>query len=403
MTSTARKWLLMFATLGLGSSSVSSYVHYRLLTDVSYTSFCDVNATMSCAQAYLSRYGSFLGIPVAIGGVLFFALVLVIVGVAGRMGSAARENAPAYVFALSTVALAFVLYLAWASYVVLGNFCILCTITYVAAIGIFVISGGATSFPMKTLPGRAQRDIRTLVSTPGPLMVALLFVAGAVTAIAAFPRESGSSGQSASAATATALPPVSDDDRAKLAQWWEVQPKVEVPVPSDGAKVVIVKFNDYQCPACRMTHDAYKPVLAKYAASGQVKYVLKHYPLEAECNPHAPSNHYASCEAAAAVIMARSKGTAAKLEDWIFAHIGPPPLTGDQVKDAARTVGGITDFDAQYARAKEEIKTDAGLGQLLGVNSTPTFYINNRKLPSNSILAPQYLDVLIQLELQKTK
>ncbi len=42
---------------------------------------------------------------------------------------------------------------------------------------------------MTSLPGRARRDVRTLVSSPLALIVALLFVAGAVTAIAAFPRE----------------------------------------------------------------------------------------------------------------------------------------------------------------------------------------------------------------------
>jgi hypothetical protein len=133
-----------------------------------------------------------------------------------------------------------------------------------------------------------------------------------------------------------------------------------------------------------------------------VKYVVKQYPLEPECNPGVPNVvHSASCEAAAAVIMARSKGTSDKLEDWIFAHLGPPLLTPDQVKDAAKTVGGITDFDAQYARVKEELKTDAGLGQLLGVKSTPTFYINGR-MPTQ-ILPAQYFEVLIQLELQRSK
>ena len=133
-----------------------------------------------------------------------------------------------------------------------------------------------------------------------------------------------------------------------------------------------------------------------------MKYVTKHYPLEPECNPYVPGgNHYGSCEAAASVLMAKAKGTSDKLEEWIFSHIGPPALTPDQVKDAARTVGGITDFDAQYARAKEEIKTDAGLGQLLGVKSTPTFYINGRT--PTQILPPQYFEILIQLELQRTK
>ena len=84
--------------------------------------------------------------------------------------------------------------------------------------------------------------------------------------------------------------------------------------------------------------------------------------------------------------MAKAKGTSDKLEDWIFAHIGPPQLTPEQVKDAAKSVGGITDFIA-IARVKEELKTDAGLGQLLGVKSTPTFYINGR-MPTQ-ILPPQ--------------
>ena len=47
---------------------------------------------------------------------MYFALVLAIVGLAGRPASKSRENAPGYVFALSTLALAFILYLGWASY-----------------------------------------------------------------------------------------------------------------------------------------------------------------------------------------------------------------------------------------------------------------------------------------------
>lgn len=400
MKPAARTWILVFATLGLIVSAIASYVHYKLLTDVSYTSFCDVNTHVNCTQAYLSQYGSLWGIPVAIFGALFFALVLAIVGLAGTRRSKSGENVPGYVFAFSTIGLAVVLYLAWASYFVLGTFCILCAVTYVSVIGIFILSGGATSFPMTTLPDRARRDLRLLVSSPMGLLIALLFVVAIPTVILAFPHERSS--QSASAAPQP-LPTVTDDERAKLAQWWEVQPKVDLPVSADGAKVVIVKFNDYQCPACKMTYEGYKDLLAKYTASGQVKYIIKHYPLEPECNANTPTmNHFASCEASAAVIMAQAKGTSEKLQDWIFSHIGPPMLTSDQVKEAARTVGGITDFDAQYPRVLEQIKVDTGLGGLLQISGTPTFFINGRRLPSQ-ILAPQYFDVLIQLELQRTK
>lgn len=397
MTSRSRTLLLAFSALGVAASALSTYVHYRLLTEPSYSSFCDVNASVSCTEAYLSPYGSFWSVPVAPLGLLYFALVMLLAGLGGRTTSSASETAPAYIFAASTIALAFVLYLGYASYVVLGVFCILCALTYVSAIAIFIISGGATTFPMTTLPRRASKDFRTLVSHPLPLVLALVFVLGAVAVIAAFPREVAGVEQQ----SAESLPPVSADERAKVAQWWEVQPQVTVPVPADGAKVVVVKFNDYQCGACKLTHDMYKSVLNKYTATKQVRYVVKHFPLEGECNPAASGgNHYASCEAAAGVLMARAKGTAGKLEDWIFQNIGPPVLTPQQVKDAARTVGGVTDFDAQYPRVIEEVKADAGLGRLLGVEQTPTFFINGRRLPP-SLVQPQYLDVLIDLELKR--
>jgi uncharacterized membrane protein/protein-disulfide isomerase len=396
MSATRQKLLLAFSILGLAASSYSSYAHYKLLTDPLYTPACDFTEAVSCTSAYTSDYGSFMGVPVAPLGFLFFLFVLLMVAVGARPASRIKDSAPAYIFTASTLGLAFVLYLAWASYVVLKVFCPFCALTYVSVIAIFIISGGVTTVPMTKLPGRATKDLKTLVSNPVPLVLALLLLTAAALVITVFPRDT----EGGTEAALPQLRPVTDQERASLAQWWEMQPKVTVPIPDGGAKVLVVKFNDYQCPACKATHELYKPVWAKHAAGGQVRYLVKHYPLEGECNPSVPTgNHYASCEAAAGVIMARSKGTAARLEDWIFANLGPPVLTPQQMKDGVRTQGGITDFDAQYPRAIEEIKADAGLGKLLGVGSTPTFFINGRKLPE--LVQPQYLDAIIELELQR--
>src|SRR5688500_9484761 len=138
MTATARNLLLAFAALGLGAASWSSYVHYSLLTRPGYTSFCDVSGTVSCSAAYLSQYGSLWGIPVALGGVFYFTLVLVAAG--ASRAAAAKENAAGYIFALSTLALGFVLYLAWASWFRLHSVCLLCVVTYISTIAIFIIS-----------------------------------------------------------------------------------------------------------------------------------------------------------------------------------------------------------------------------------------------------------------------
>ena len=81
-------------------------------------------------------------------------------------------------FALSTIGLAFVLYLGWASYFVLKVFCILCALTYVAVIALFIVSGGATTIPMTSLPRRLGRDVKSLVTSPVALVVLLLLVLG---------------------------------------------------------------------------------------------------------------------------------------------------------------------------------------------------------------------------------
>src|SRR6476661_3440453 len=165
MSSLARKLLTAFALLGLGASAAATWVHYHLIVNPDYTSFCDISATVSCKQAYLSRYGSVGGVPVALGGVIFFAWVLLLVW-AARRKSTVEDSAPAYIFAGSTLALAVVLYLAYASFFILKEVCPLCVTTYLAVIGVFVVSGGASSVPMSSLPSRALRDMRVLVATP---------------------------------------------------------------------------------------------------------------------------------------------------------------------------------------------------------------------------------------------
>jgi len=197
---------------------------------------------------------------------------------------------------------------------------------------------------------------------------------------------------------APAPPQLTEQQKAEFIKSYEALPKVNVPLDPGTAKVLIVKFNDYQCPPCRNSYYEYKPVFAKYAASKQVKFVLKHFPLERECNAAVASDlHPASCEAAAAVVMAQMKGTSDKLEEWFFAN--QPSLTPETVKQAAASVGGIKDFDAQYARALTIVRTDAGLGALLGAKSTPTFIINGRVIAG---AMPAFMfDMAIEYELKK--
>ena len=211
-------------------------------------------------------------------------------------------------------------------------------------------------------PGRAAPGRRSLALTVGTAIVAIASVMPPSPAVHA----------GAEPAQPVQL---TSQQKAEFIRSYEALPKVNVPLDAGGAKVLVVKFNDYQCPPCRQSFYDYKPIFAKYAASKQVKFVLKHFPLERECNAAVGGDlHLASCEAAAAVVLAQSTGPADKLEEWFFGN--QASLTPEAVRKATATVAGIADFDAQYARALTLVRTDAGLGALLGAKSTPTFFIN---------------------------
>jgi protein-disulfide isomerase len=310
-------------------------------------------------------------VPVAIFGVIWFAGVLLLL-LAGSVGpQVLRENVPGYLFALSTAGLAVVLYLGYISIAVLKAYCVLCLTTDAAVVGLFLVSGAATSFPMTTLPRRAVTDVRAWISSPIAVAVTLLFFGGAASAVAFFPREDAA------------------------------QQRVPIIVPSDGAKVLIVDFSDFQCPYCRQAFVSLKPIIAKYNAQqpNTVRLVLKDYPLDSECNINVQNGgpHPSACEAAVAVRLARGHNREDAMEEWLFAN--QEGMTPDTVKKAAREVGQVADFDAKYTSLLELVKGDVAFGKSLGVQATPTLFINGVRIAG--VLAPQYLDQAIALELQR--
>jgi protein-disulfide isomerase len=394
MTQRAARFGLICAIVGLAASIAAAYVHYRLLFDPTYHSFCDVSSSISCTQVYMSRFSTFRGVPVAVFGALWFvvAALLSLSGLTAR--DSVRESIPGYLFVLSTLALAVILYLGYASIVVLKTYCLLCLITYAAVIGLFIMSGAATSIPMTTLPRRAMRDVRVLAGSPLAITLAVLFFAGAASTLAFFPRE-GEAGSQSGASPAPSQAQTSEFERVMA-----TAPRVPIVIPTDGAKVLIVDFSDFQCPFCKQAFYAYKPILAKYEAQqpGAVKFVLKDYPLDSECNVNVTGGgpHPSACEAAVAVRLAQTHGRMDPMEEWLFQN--QPSLTPPTVRQAAHDVGQVNDFDSKYAFTLELVKGDIALGHQLGVRSTPTLFINGVKF--EGVLGTQYFEQAIAYELK---
>jgi uncharacterized membrane protein/protein-disulfide isomerase len=396
MSRRAALFALICALVGLAASGAAASTHYHLLHDPTYRSFCDVSERISCTQVYASRFSTVRGIPVALLGALWFtaAALLALGGLTAR--ESVRESIPGYLFVLSTVGLSVVLYLAYASFFILNAVCILCLTTYAAVIGLFLVSGAATAIPMKTLPRRAAGDLRVLAASPLAIVLVVLFFAGAATTVAFFPRES------VTPAGEAVAPPPSQDQSSEFYRWYSSQPRVPIVVSAEGARVVVVKFNDFQCPACGQSYLQYKPIFAKYEADhpGAVRLVLKDFPLNRDCNDGIPQTlHPAACDAAVAVRLAQARNRADAMEEWLYTH--QPSMTPPSVRQAAKDIGQIADFDAKYAATIALVKNDVALGRQLGVRSTPTFFINGVKI--EGALPPQYFDQAIAYELNRAQ
>ncbi len=375
----------------------AAYVHHRLLFDPRYASFCDINSTVSCSEVLLSRYSMAYRVPIAIFGAIWFAGILVLLAAASWGRESLRENVSGYVFALSTVGLAVVLYLGYVSIAVLKVYCPLCLTADAAVIGLFIVSGAATPFPMTTLPKRLLRDLKASFVSPLAAAVIVLFVVGSGSAVALFAHETAAADDAAANATAQLA---SADQRSEFQRWYAAQPRIPLVVPSDGAKVLIVDFSDFECPYCRQAYLSLKPIIDKYNAvqPNTVKLVLKDFPLDSKCNSNVQNGgpHPFACEAAVAVRLAKAKGRDQALEEYLFAN--QQAFSSENIRMWARDIGQVTDFDAKYASTVEDVKGDIDFGHTLQVNATPTMFINGVKIPG--VLRPEYYDQAIAIELQ---
>jgi uncharacterized membrane protein/protein-disulfide isomerase len=386
------RWLLVAVSLvGVCLSLAATRVHYRLLTDASYVSPCDINATFNCSTAYLSRYGSIAGVPVALGGVLWFGVVAVLAGFA--QPSRGASVAATYMFGLVLVGVPVVAFLGYMSYVRLHVGCPICMGTYACVLAILLLTSMTEGVPLRTMPGRLVSDLRDLTRRVGPLVLLLLLMGGVSVAAMRFPREGEA---------ATAAPPPPSDVQAAFAAAWAQQPRIDLGIPADGAKVLIVKFNDFECSTCRVAESYYAPVLQRFAQSnpGAVRVVFKDWPWNTACNAGVPTipGHEASCAAAAAARMARARGQYDAMAAWLFANQDTTPAA---VQDQVKQQLGITAFDAEYARVLPDIQRDITDGRALQIHSTPTYFINGVRIPSEQLIGAEYFDLAIQLELKR--
>lgn len=197
---------------------------------------------------------------------------------------------------------------------------------------------------------------------------------------------------------------MSGAEQTAFARDWNSRRHLPIGIPAEGAKVLVVMFIDWQCPACRAVDMSYLPVVDEInrTSPGAVRVVTRDYPLNMRCNPNVPVEmHPAACEAAVAVRLAREKHRENEMIAWLFAR--QPTLTPAIVQQGAKDVAGITDFAARYPAVIKQVAADVDLGRRMEVGGTPTVFVNGvlARTAENGLFSPQQFEQAIRLELRK--
>lgn len=142
------------------------------------------------------------------------------------------------------------------------------------------------------------------------------------------------------------------------------------------AKVTLVEYSDFQCPACGAYYPIVKQLNLEFA--GRIQFVYRHFPLT---QIHANAN--------LAALSAEAAGKQNKfweMHDIIFEN--QSKWSGEKnakdlfVEYAQKLNLDVEKFknDLDSDEVQEKVANDYQSGIRLGVNATPTFFLNGTKL-----------------------
>ncbi|PKN82008.1 MAG: hypothetical protein CVU46_18375, partial [Chloroflexi bacterium HGW-Chloroflexi-8] len=140
----------------------------------------------------------------------------------------------------------------------------------------------------------------------------------------------------------------------------------------EDAPIVIVEFSDFQCPFCkRFNDDTYKQLMAAYP--GKIRFVFRHLPMT--------SIHPEAFPSAEAAMCANEQDSFWEFHDKLFEN--QDRLGKELYTQIANDLNlDITKFEScvNSRKYKDLIQQDSDFAVNLGVQSTPTFFVNGLAL-----------------------
>lgn len=162
-----------------------------------------------------------------------------------------------------------------------------------------------------------------------------------------------------------------------------------------NAKVVIVEYSDFQCPACRAHYPLVKEITQSFG--DEIALVYRHFPLE---------QHPQAVPAARAAEAAGAQGKFWEMHDLIFEGQDEWASTAsykDIFKGYAEQIGlDMEQFEKDYESRDtlRRIQSTRSDDSILPIRGTPTFFVNEQPVRLGSL---ENAKAMIQAEIDKSK
>jgi protein-disulfide isomerase len=159
--------------------------------------------------------------------------------------------------------------------------------------------------------------------------------------------------------------------------------------PKD-APVYLVEFSDFQCPACKTFAPIVEQILKKH--EGKILFAYRHFPLP---------QHTQAQYAALAFEAANEQHKAWEMYAYLFTN--QKDLSESVIQKGAKEIGldiGQFENTMKSNTYEKNIQQDLQDAKALGVNSTPTFFLNGKKL---NLFTPEDLSKAVDEAILNTK
>jgi len=403
---------------------------------------CGDGRTSGCEDVARSSWSSFAGVPVAAYGLVFYLSLALLLALALFAPADLRDSMAGVVVAFLALGLLVDLGLLGLQAFAIEAYCKVCILTYLLGAGALfallparralraagtaaartegrlAVAGwvlgtlavvSAVFAADATLVARAAHRQATLLGAPAPAAAA--DPATRDPAAPADPAPAAPGTATAPPAASAAAPSVQDarfwqdraeklqatlDDPRKLDAYFaekaqrEYDAAAPVTIALDGgpdkgpatAPVTVAEFSDFLCPYCRNLGLALSQFVPQ--AGGRVAVYFKNYPLDKSCNERLPgSTHPGACVWALGAVCARYQGKFDAYHDRVFSADLRNPQAADVVRLAGEAGLNAAALEGCLAdpKAKADLAAEIAEGNRLGINATPTLYVNGRKLP----------------------